>query len=147
MKYKNCCGKNQEKQGWAQPVIPAPPELQRAMDFERAKTLEARLEVFQRALDEGSLDGENAFLMISELYRPVQKQQPGRIRELIDAVRVQAQPAYEPNAAVFVAWQIEASLGGPEEGLPALLDEMAELAADDPDAFDALMDRLGCVRQ
>src|SRR5262245_11324270 len=106
MKYKKCCmAKDQAKQSealatprcdepWAvprlgaSPFAPPPPppkettpEEARAVEFERAKTLEARLEVFQRTLDEGSMDDENAFTMINELYGPVEKQQPGKARE------------------------------------------------------------------
>jgi hypothetical protein len=162
-KYKKCCWeKDLEKEstqlaptplsfeGATERLGPAslsrnqPTPAQRRWDeFERAD-YPGQIALFQRTLDEGLMDDENALSMLETLHTAtIENGQRQQFLDLSAALRRQAPQAFENRAVYFINWEIEAVLAlGQRDRLPALLDELALLADANTELFRTTVDHL-----
>jgi hypothetical protein len=128
---------------WRAPRRELSPQEARWEDFEKAD-YPGRLALFQRTLDEGLMDGENAFAMIDQLFLASRERgEIERFLELCETLRRQAPEAFEEKAVYFLSWQIEIALVlGREDLLPELTTRLASHAGRDPDTFHRTLERL-----
>jgi hypothetical protein len=111
--------------------------------FEEAD-YEGRLALFERTLDEGLMDGENALGMLEQLYLAgIEQDDRARFDGLVRELRRRAPEAYADHASCILSWQIVTALAlGQPEALPALAAELAEHAAANPDLFHSTQEHL-----
>jgi hypothetical protein len=91
-----------------EPVNPA--AVARWEEFEAAD-FPQRLELFDRTLDEGLMDHENAFAMLTALHEGlIQRGERERFDELVEAMQKKAPASYASNAVCFLVDQISDAL-------------------------------------
>ena len=151
-KYKHCCMRKEQAAAHARPSAPSlqpPPDSHTAAlnarweEFEAAN-YEARIALFHRTLDEGLMDEEMAFEMLTSI-RP-QAQERGewsRFEELLDRLQAEAPELYARDFPYYTHWRIEnALLRGDTAAIPNLVMAFAEEPDRDIDEFFNVIDLL-----
>jgi hypothetical protein len=167
-KYKKCClPKDEEARRTtpAEPVEPAalaprtatplnvpkpPPDPRLDAWNARWEAFEAsdyagQMTLFQQTLEEPELmDGEMAFEMLNKLFHAtIEHNDRERFEALVDSLRQQRPEVYDEQAHYCLDWLItNALVAGRDDRVPALANEMAELAGEDIDLWNRVESQL-----
>lgn len=118
-------------------------DKRRWRDYEK-RDYEGRIRLFRDEVDEGTLDGDAAFEMLTDLYpEMVQLGQRDRFDELVGELRQRLPDAYAEEACYFVDRQIANAIAlGRHDAIAPLAREMARAGKGNVDVMFRSIDRL-----
>ncbi len=118
-------------------------------EFEAEEDYEGQIAIFEAALDEGLLDDETAFEMLNVLYdATTANDERDRFDGLVAQLRQRLPDAYTSDAHFYLSWLISnALIAGRLDTLPALVDELVELAGEHLDIVNQAFDQLAYYDQ
>ncbi|MGB0389217.1 MAG: hypothetical protein ACPGWR_30710 [Ardenticatenaceae bacterium] len=108
-------------------------------EFQAEKDYEARIALFIKTMDEGLMDEENAFHMLTQInQQSLQYGNEGRDRlgSLVALLRERLPDVYEHDAQDYVKWLVSNAFATNRlEDLPQLADDVATIAGQDLETF------------